>query len=338
MRIGVIGAGAIGGTLAALCDRDGHEVILATRNASATRRSLHLQGTFGEHTCELEEVAQLPGEVDIVICATKLGELSEALHTNRAGCFGSPVLCIQNGIRGPEIARQTLGPRARILHGLASFAAYHDGQGTVTVTGGRGLVVGASTGTRPTLAEAIVQVLPQVIGCSVSDDIESAMWSKLLVNQLNALPAITNQPMQEIYAHENMAFIAAQAMLEVYELGLALGRRFPVIPLFDEQTKTALNDASTRVVAAPSTIVRSMVATFGDVPNLGSTLQSLRRGVPSENAALGKDPLELASSHGMTLPSVQLLTELVEAREHAAQPPLTPDEVQDAWRKKASRA
>lgn len=327
MQIGVIGAGAIGGTLAALLHRNGHELVIASRRDTANEMELILHGAFGEYRATVECMPQLPGEVDVVVCATKVGDLGEALRTNRGGCLGSPILCVQNGVRGPEIARDALGPRARLLHGLASFAARADAPGEVTVTGGSGLVIGASEGTRGSLAEAVAGLFPPELCCSVTDDIASAMWSKLLVNQLNALPAITDLPMQDLYAADDMARITAQAMVEVYELGCALGHSFPTIPLFTDAARASLEAARTSSAAVMPSLVTDMVSTFGEVPNLGSTLQSLRRGVASENVALGHDPVQLAQDAGLMLPVVARLATLVDARERERRAPLRLDEV-----------
>ena len=53
MRIGVLGAGAVGGTLAALLARAGHDVEVTARGAhlEAIRRDgIRLDGGWGEHT------------------------------------------------------------------------------------------------------------------------------------------------------------------------------------------------------------------------------------------------------------------------------------------------
>ncbi|HRQ00256.1 MAG TPA: 2-dehydropantoate 2-reductase N-terminal domain-containing protein, partial [Terrimesophilobacter sp.] len=56
MRIGVIGAGAVGGTIAALLDRAGHEVEVTARGAtieSIRRHGIRLSGGWGDHTARV---------------------------------------------------------------------------------------------------------------------------------------------------------------------------------------------------------------------------------------------------------------------------------------------
>ena len=52
MRIGVIGAGAVGGAIAALLDRAGHDVVVTARGehlATIQRDGITLDGAWGEH-------------------------------------------------------------------------------------------------------------------------------------------------------------------------------------------------------------------------------------------------------------------------------------------------
>ncbi|HOW00540.1 MAG TPA: 2-dehydropantoate 2-reductase N-terminal domain-containing protein, partial [Rhodoglobus sp.] len=56
MRIGVIGAGAVGGAIAALLARAGHEVEVTARGAhldAIRERGIHLTGGWGEYTASV---------------------------------------------------------------------------------------------------------------------------------------------------------------------------------------------------------------------------------------------------------------------------------------------
>ena len=63
VRIGVVGAGAIGGTFAALLDRAGHEVVVTARgdHLDAIReRGLQLRGAWGDHLARIGAAQALP--------------------------------------------------------------------------------------------------------------------------------------------------------------------------------------------------------------------------------------------------------------------------------------
>ena len=82
-------------------------------------------------------------------------------------------------------------PESPLLGGLALFAASYLEPGRVTVTAALPLIVGAGPGTSPELLERIVGVLRGALPIEVTDDIVGAQWTKLLINHVNALPAIT---------------------------------------------------------------------------------------------------------------------------------------------------
>ena len=63
MRIGIIGAGAIGGTFAALLDAAGHEVVVTARgdHLDAIRtHGLRLEGAYGSHVARVGAAQILP--------------------------------------------------------------------------------------------------------------------------------------------------------------------------------------------------------------------------------------------------------------------------------------
>ena len=62
MRIGVIGAGAVGGAIAALLVRAGHEVEVTARGAHLTamrENGIHLAGAWGEYIATVLASEQL---------------------------------------------------------------------------------------------------------------------------------------------------------------------------------------------------------------------------------------------------------------------------------------
>ena len=74
MRIAVIGAGAVGGAIAALLVRAGHEVEVTARGAHLTamrENGIRLTGAWGEYTAAVLASEQLNRGAELVIVATK---------------------------------------------------------------------------------------------------------------------------------------------------------------------------------------------------------------------------------------------------------------------------
>ena len=109
MRIAVLGAGAVGGTLAALLHRAGHEVVVTARGEhgeAVAREGLLLTGGWGEHRARLRVVASLagvPSSVRVLVGETQR-ELSP--EEERAAAFASRVLATTEDVWDTEFPRQ----------------------------------------------------------------------------------------------------------------------------------------------------------------------------------------------------------------------------------------
>ena len=95
MRIGVIGAGAVGGTLAALLDRAGHTVEVTARgpHLDAIRADgIRMNGGWGEHVARVHAGEVLRRDPEFVILATKAQDARVALEANAKPVSSVPLL------------------------------------------------------------------------------------------------------------------------------------------------------------------------------------------------------------------------------------------------------
>ena len=87
MRIAVIGAGAVGGAIAALLAGAGHDVEVTARGAhldAIRERGIRLRGAWGEHTARVEAGELLSAPAELVIVTTKAQDARAALVDNLA--------------------------------------------------------------------------------------------------------------------------------------------------------------------------------------------------------------------------------------------------------------
>ena len=274
MRIGVIGAGAVGGVLAALLDRAGHTVSVTARGAqlSAIQESgIALSGAWGSHVALVDASPELPKGLDLVLVTTKAQDAAAAISSNASVVDGVPVLVIQNGLEAISTATRLL-PHSPIAGGLALFAASYLSPGSVAVTAAQPLYLGGQ-------ALPFVALLSPLLPVSVLENFAGAQWTKLIVNQLNALPAITGLSVQETIAHRGLRRVLTASMREAVRVGLAAGVRFEAL---QGLTDASLRRFSRLPLWAAQALPLRFLRTFGDVPNPGSTLQSLRRGQRTE--------------------------------------------------------
>ncbi|MET0303753.1 MAG: 2-dehydropantoate 2-reductase [Microbacteriaceae bacterium] len=311
MRIAVIGAGAMGGTYAALLDRAGHEVEVTARGdhlAAIRADGLRLDGAWGEHVARVDAAETLSASPDLAILATKAQDAEAALGPNAEMLGRTPLVVVQNGLDGLASARRQL-PESPLIGALALMACSYLSPGRVTVTAGLPTILGADPAHPDAAAlSAAADALSGVMPIEVVPDFEGAQWTKLLINHVNAMPAITGWSVQQTIADPRLRRVITASMRETVRVARARGIRFGRVQ--------GLGDAALGLVGrAPLAIgaffPRLLAARMGSVPNPGSTLQSIRRGQLTEIESLNGAVVRVARESGLRAPVNQVLTTLV---------------------------
>jgi len=310
MRIAVLGAGAVGGTLAALLARAGHDVTVTARgeNLEAIRRDgLRLEGGWGEYVARVDAREVVTERPELAILATKAQDAAAALDASAAALDGVPLLVVQNGLGGLAVAAEHL-PSSPVLSGLALFAASYVGPGHVFVTGENPLVIGAPAETPRVLLDRVAGVLESALPVEVTHDIQGAQWTKLLINHVNALPAITGLSVQEVVADGGLRRVMTASMRESVRIARATGVRFGSMQGVPGRVLELIGVVPLAIGAAfPRLLARRM----GAVPNPGSTLQSIRRGQATEIDFLNGAVVAAARVAGLAAPVNAAIVEMV---------------------------
>jgi len=239
---------------------------------------LQLRGAWGDHLARIGAAQVLPEPPELALLTVKAQDAEAAAMQHAPLLAGVPVVVIQNGLRGPQALRRILAA-SPLLGGLSLIAASYLEPGVVTVTAPGTTVLATDTATRAELAD-VAAVLRQAAPISIAPDLVGAQWSKLVVNQLNAAAALTGLPAQQALASPAMRRVVASAMRETIAVGRAADVRFGGIPGL---TPGALWIAEHLPAGVSGRLLAGrMVDRMGPVPNPGSTLQSIRRGRPSE--------------------------------------------------------
>ncbi len=334
MRIAVIGAGAVGGLLAALAARAGHEVLVTARGehaAAIARAGLHVDGGWGEWVAAVELVGSIPSPAtdhadpadradgahrpfDLLVLATKAHDSADALAPWSAS-DGTPVLVLQNGLGGEQAVRDAL-PHSPVAIGLALFAVSLTGPGRITVTGPSGLTLGGDPAAVAVAEPLLRSALPSdgTAELVLAPDIRGAQFTKLLVNQVNALPAITGLSVQQTVADAGLLPILARGMVETVAVGDAAGVAWGRIGGVDAEAVASIRTGGP---AAAAELARTLAAGMGDVPNPASMLQSIRRGRTTEVDQINGAVVALGRAHGVATPVNAALVALVHEVERA---------------------
>ncbi len=320
MRVAVIGAGALGSTFAALLDRAGHSVTLVARGAqldAVQLNGIRLTGGFGTwQTTRLVAVRSLdapsgqgaPASMfDLVLLAVKAQDTVAALAEHGRSIDGARVLVIQNGLDGVNAVSEAL-PESSCIGALSIVAASYLEPGAVTVTTPATTYIGRGSGEPDAEARRLATELGEPLRLAAIGNFVGAQWTKLLVNQLNALPAITGRSVQEVIGDRALRRIMTRSMRETVRIGVATGIRFGSIQGLGHRR---LRFFARLPISLGQALPKLFAARMGSVPNPGSTLQSLKRGQRTEIDFLNGAVVRAAGALGRTAPVNESLVELV---------------------------
>ncbi len=254
MRICVVGAGAIGGLLAARLSTAGHEVSVVARgdHLAAIRRSgLELVEIDGARTVAPGIAASADfsalGAHDAVILALKAHQIAAVAGELESLCRPDAMIVpVQNGIPwwyferhgGPHDGRRLASldpdgvlkasiPAERIVACIAYPAAARIGPGVIAHIEGDRFPVGEIDGTRSDRAGALAAALSEAgFKSRVLTDIRSHLWVKAWGNlAFNPISALTGSTLSQMCSAPLARELAATVMAEAGEIAEALGVR-----------------------------------------------------------------------------------------------------------------
>lgn len=293
MRIGVMGAGAVGCYYGAMLALAGHEVRLVGRpqHVEAMRSAgLRLEMNSNIRSIPVQassDAAVLRGAEVVLFCV-------KSTDTERAAAAMAPhlgkdavVLSLQNGVDNPERLARAL--RQEVIGAVVYVATEMAGPGHVRHHGRGELVIGASAS-----AERIAAMFRAAgVPVEVSGNVLGALWAKLIVNSAyNALSAITQLPYGRLVQGEGVREVMHDVVRECLAVASAAGVTVP-------------GDSWQSV----QRIAESMPA------QLSSTAQDLARGKPSEIDHLNGFVVRKGEALGVAAPVNRALTVLVKLLE-----------------------
>ena len=252
MRIGIIGAGAIGGMLGARLSLAGETVTFIEANrehADAIRRNgLRVQSETDDIVARDVKVSDTiagAGEQDVVIIAVKAHQIQRLVPEIRQ-LFGphTSVVTVQNGVPwwyfyrhgGPYDGRtiEAVDPggvidkyieRERIIGCVVYPAGEVVAPGVVHVVEGNRFSVGELDGSHSERVERLADALIRSgFKSFVLDDIRSEIWLKLWGNlSFNPISALTHATLAGICRNPQTRELAAAMMAEAQQIGEKLG-------------------------------------------------------------------------------------------------------------------
>jgi 2-dehydropantoate 2-reductase len=261
MRVLVFGAGAIGSLLGYRLATAGHDVTLVGRSGYVRAveqrglileegdvRSAHPAGAgrstgagvpgLAVYPASAESLSDLPANQrywDLALITVKVHDTIDAARA--LGPYlapNTPVLIVQNGVGGEELARAVLA-QAALISGVLTLSVSVLEPSHIRLETSRGGLSLAPTKVGQDVGPWAALFAAAGLRMATYTDYHAMKWTKLLLNiQANAIPAILDMAPGDVYAHpalfvlERAAFREALAVMRALHLKVVSFPNYPV--------------------------------------------------------------------------------------------------------------
>ncbi len=323
MKVCIVGAGGIGGSIGARLAADGHQVSLIARGAhlAAIRRDGlqlvdHVGARSGRYKLEAtDDPARIDGTQDLIVIGLKAHAIGAMLPRLQPLVGASTVVVPAiNGLPwwyffregGPRDGKHVhaLDPQgsmfaaldcAHIVGCVVHIAAEVRAPGEVHYTGGRKLILGEPNNTDSARLRRACAVLGDAgFEAVASRNIRLDVWTKLLGNlSFNPVAALTGYLMDQICADETVLQVIRAVMREGMAVCAHYGHPMPMS--IEQRIDLARQLGAAKI----------------------SMLQDLEQRRPLELAAVVESVIELADWAHIDVPATRLVHALTLARARA---------------------
>jgi 2-dehydropantoate 2-reductase len=298
LRIGIIGAGAIGCLFAARLKRAGNEVLLVHNDRKVVsqirKNGIRVREQDGKTLRVAIPIVKGPANlrgVDLVLFTVKAYSTEEAAfqHRNKVRP-GSTFLTLQNGLGNLETLGRFFG-KGRVVAGSTTEASLLLRPGFVVHAGKGKTVIGEENGPLWGRASDVLRTLIVAgFNASLTRNVRGVIWSKAIINSaINPVSALTRLRNGELADAEGIR----ELMLDVIHEGLQVSR-------------------ATRVNLEPKDVVRLLFRILhATALNQSSMLQDVERRRKTEIRQLNGAIVKYGQTMGVSTPNNALLTYLV---------------------------
>lgn len=293
MRIAIIGAGAIGGVVAANLKKAGEDIVLIGRSDQVDvigKQGLTIKGVRGTETIKVPVMTRLDKPYDLVIFAVKTQDIEEAfLHNSEFLEQGGLILTTQNGVQADNILSGHF-ERDRQLSSIVMFGATYkagrelspgkEGDSPLYIHNFEGdWIIGRPLMPLDPTAHEVAGVLGKAFKVVTSTNIMGQKYLKLFVNFNNCIPALVGKSMQETFVDIDLCRLSIMLLKEGVDIVTRAEIELVSLPDFPKERIYGLVKMPLEQAAG---IMNKTLTTLSKEPLYGSILQSIMRGKTSE--------------------------------------------------------
>ena len=294
MTIAVIGAGAIGGVIAAYLTKAGEDVTLIAKPEQSKFINAHgltIKGVRGQENIRIRSLAQLEKLYDLVIFATKTQDLENAYQVNNEFLESSFVLTTQNGVQADNILSCHYD-KTKQMSSIVMFGATFVNKGEITYNFDGDWIIGRPFTPADPRTHEIAKILGKAFKVVVSTDIMGSKYLKLFVNFNNCIPALLGKSMQETFADMDMCRLSVMLLKEGLYIIENANVTLNDMPNFPKERLLGLAKMPIDQAAG---IMNKTLTELSKEPLFGSILQSIKRGRSSEIDFINGEVVQIGS-------------------------------------------
>lgn len=302
MKIAIIGPGAMGCLFAALlsASKGKNDTWVLDKDPQRSKlidsKGVTVEGAFNlRQAVKVTADAKRIGPVDLIIIFTKSYDTESALNSAKQLISAQTnILSLQNGLGNLELISETVGAD-RTIGGITINGVTLLDTAKVRCAGKGETIIGKLNGRIFGDLRQISAVFNEAgISTRISKDIDSVIWSKLIVNVgVNAIASICRLPNGALLDHEGTKEILRQAVVEATKLA----KRKKIRLIYDD----------------PLQKVESVCKATSD--NICSMLQDVLRQKRTEIDYINAAVVRLAKGYGIKTPVNEMLSQIVKTIE-----------------------
>jgi len=282
MSVAVIGAGAIGGVVAAYLKKAGEDVVLIGRNDQVdviNEKGLTIKGVRGTETIKVPALTRLDKPYALVIFTVKSQDIEEAFYHNSEFLEQDGlVLTTQNGVQADNLLSSHF-ERERQLSSIVMFGATYIKPGEIIYNFEGDWIIGRPLSPLDPTAHAVAELLGKAFKVVPSTNIMGQKYLKLFVNFNNCIPALIGKSMQETFADLDLCRLSIFLLKEGLDVIARAEIELVSLPNFPKERIEGLAQMPIDQAAG---IINKTLTTLSKEPLYGSILQSIMRGKTSE--------------------------------------------------------
>lgn len=318
LRILVMGAGGIGGTVTGHLTEVGADVTAVTTNPAiheaVATRGFRLTGE-GETTVVPGRISLVPeGSYHLVLLATQPPQVEEAARTALPHLAeGGAMVVFQNGLCEARIAR-IAGPD-RVIGGIIAWGASMPEPGLYDRTASGGFVLGRPDGTADDLVRALGGLLEVIGPVEYTTNLLGARWSKLALNAaISTLGTIGGDRLGALVGNRHVRRLGLEIMTEAVAVARAEGVALEKIAGTLDLDWIALSEAERKKrgsagLTAKHALLLAVGLRYRRMRS--SMLSAIERGRTPAIDFLNGELVERGRQHGIPVPVNELATDLV---------------------------